>query len=140
MMVTLVTDDMPTFDGLSEGFKSLLNTMHQDDVSDHIKVDPIILMIGNRFFGSLERKRDKKLETTKYVRARLRLTARVYLAFLDVYKSQNQIKLEDEKENAADMFRREVITFLGEYLKDFFGTEFYGFCRFILDILTSSKR
>lgn len=114
MMLSLATEEIPTFDELSDGFKSLLNTMHQDLVSDHIKNDPVILMIGNRFYGSLKRKKDKKLETTKYVRARLRLTARVYLSFLDIYQNQHQISLEDQKNNSSDMFRREVITLLGE--------------------------
>jgi len=114
MMVPLVTGELPTFDGLSDGFKSLLNTMKIDEVSDTVKADCIILMIGNRYYSSLKRKRDKQIETTKYVRARLRLTARVYMAFKHVYDNQNHIFLESPLNNAADMFRREVITLLSK--------------------------
>ena len=97
----------------SVGFRNLLNTLHQDKVRDYIKTDKIILMIGNRSFSALKRKKDKKTETSKYVRARMRLTARIYMAFRDEYAKQSEIKLEEKLNNAADIYRREVITVLG---------------------------
>ena len=97
----------------SVGFRNLLNTLHQDKVGDYIKTDKIILMIGNRSFSALKRKKDKKTETSKYVRARMRLTARIYMAFRDEYAKQKDIKLEEKLNNAADIYRREVITVLG---------------------------
>ena len=97
----------------SVGFRNLLNTLHQDKVGDYIKTDKIILMIGNRSFSALKRKKDKKTETSKYVRARMRLTARIYMAFRDEYAKQRDIKLEEKLNNAADIYRREVITVLG---------------------------
>lgn len=104
---TSATTDLP------EGFKKLLNTLHLDIVSDKIKNDVIILMIGCRYFKSLERKKDKQLETTKYVRSRLRLTARLYITYEENLR-KNSFVLEDPENNSADLFRREAITILGE--------------------------
>ena len=70
-------------------------------------------MIGNRSFSSLKRKRDKKLESRKPVRARMRLTARVYLLFRKLYEEQSEIIMHDKLCNAADMFRRETISIWG---------------------------
>lgn len=96
---------------LSSGFSELLNTLRIDDVSDTIKGDKILLMIGNRYFNSLKRKKDKKLETCRYVRSRLRLTARVYITFKS---KMSNIVLDNLENNLADMFRRETITILGK--------------------------
>ena len=97
----------------SSSFISLLNTLCLDDVGNYVKSDKIILMIGSRSFDALKRKKDKKTETTKSVRARMRLTARLYLQFCDLYKKQNEVVLTDELNNAADMYRRETIAILG---------------------------
>lgn len=113
-MVLLVAGEMLTFDSLSDGFISLLNTMKIDDDSDTVETDSVILMISNRYYSSLRRKRDKQIETTKYGRARIRSTVRVYMAFKQVYDNQNIVFLESQLNNAADMFRREVITLLGK--------------------------
>ena len=102
----------------SNAFKSLLNTLRLDKVGDCIKSDEIILMIGNRSFNSLKRKKDKKEETSKYVRARMRLTARVLIAFKNVYDNQTEVKIEHKLENAADIFRRETIIILGEAINE----------------------
>ena len=51
------------------------------------------------------KKKDKEVETRCFVRARTRLTARLYLSFLNVYENQSEVKLND-------MFRRELITVL----------------------------
>ena len=37
----------------------LLNTLHQDKIGDYIKTDKIILMIGNRSFSALKKKRQE---------------------------------------------------------------------------------
>lgn len=105
--VNSATTDLP------EGFKKLLNTLHLDIVSDKIKNDVIILMIGCRYFKSLKKKKDKQLETTKYVRSRLRLTARLYITYEENLR-KNSFVLEDRENNSADLFRREAITILGE--------------------------
>ena len=60
----------------------------------------------------LKRKKDKKIESRRSVRARMRLTARLYLAFREEYGKQSTV-MTDKLDNAADMFRREVITILG---------------------------
>ena len=114
MLPTLSMNDcLVATQSLSPGFSELLNTLHLDDISDKIKSDEILLMIGNRYYSSLKRKRDKKIETTKYVRARLRLTARVLVMFERRMKNKN-FKLDNPENNLADMFRRETITILGE--------------------------
>jgi len=102
------------FENYSEGFKSLLNTLHLDAVAEVVKTDKIILMIGHRFFNSLKRKKDKKVECLKYVRSKMRLTARVYMAFKVQYDDQTEFIPSDLENNSADMFRRETITVLGE--------------------------
>ena len=102
----------------SNAFKSLLNTLRLDKVGDCIKSDEIILMIGNRSFNCLKRKKDKKEETSKYVRARMHLTARVLIAFKNVYDNQTEVKIEHKLENAADIFRRETIIILGEAINE----------------------
>ena len=102
----------------SNAFKSLLNTLRLDEVGDCIKSDEIILMIGNRSFNSLKRKKDKKEQTSKYVQARMRLTARVLIGFKNVYDNQTAVKLDHKLENAADIFRRETIIILGEAINE----------------------
>ena len=120
LYLPLVTEDIRVFDNYSDGFKSLLNSMKIDEVSDTVKEDSILLMIGSRFHSSLKRKRDKKIETTKYVRSRLRLTARLYITYKEIYGNQKELVLENPMNNTADMFRREVITLLGKFhLKSF---------------------
>jgi len=111
----MISSKKPTSyaEGLSDGFKTLLNSMRQE-VSETVKTDEILLMIGNRYYNSLKRKQDKKIETTKYVRSRLRLTARVYMAYKTKYKNQYNIVLENWQENSSDMFRRETKTILGK--------------------------
>lgn len=108
---------LPTAESLTENlpddFKELLNSLHMGEVSDKIQSDEILLMIGCRYFKSLHKKRDKKLETTKYVRGRLRLSARIYIEFEKQMKLQN-IFLDDACQNSSDLFRRETITILGE--------------------------
>jgi len=115
MMMPMISSKKPTSyaEGLSDGFKTLLNSMRQE-VSETVKTDEILLMIGNRYYNSLKRKQDKKIETTKYVRSRLRLTARVYMAYKTKYKNQYNIVLENWQENSSDMFRRETKTILGK--------------------------
>ena len=95
-------------------FLALLNTLQLDDVGNCIKSDRIILMIGNRSFAALKRKKDKITETKKSVRARMRLTARLYLTFKDLAKKQSTVVLDDEQGNASDMYRREAIGLLTE--------------------------
>lgn len=71
-------------------------------------------MIGSRSFSSLKRKKDKVTETRKSVRVRMRLSARLYLAFREAYSKQSTVLLTNTTNNAGDMYRREVITILGE--------------------------
>ena len=53
------------------------------------------------------------MEGQRTTRAQMRLIARVYLTFKEIYGSQNEVVLTDVQNNAADMFRRETITILG---------------------------
>ena len=114
LMLPLVSlEKSQTVEEFSDDFKSLLNTLQLDEIGNYVKSDQIVLMIGARSFGSLRRKKDKVMEAKKSVRARMRLIARIYLAFREVYGAQSAIKLTDECKNAADIFRRETITILG---------------------------
>ena len=63
MMVPILNADhcLNATQDLSSGFSELLNTLRIDEVSDATKGDKILLMIGNRYFNSLKRKKDKKL-------------------------------------------------------------------------------
>ena len=82
MMAPLVViPTIPALEKLPEGFSDLLNSMHDDEVSAEIKKDRSLLMIGTRYRQSLSRKKDKIVETSKYVRGCLRLTARLWLSF-----------------------------------------------------------
>lgn len=119
LMLPLVSiEAAQTFEIFSDEFKAVLNSLRLDVIGDYVKTDDIILMIGNRSFLSIKKKQDKQMETTKYVRARMRLTARIYLAFRSIYSQQSAIKLENEEGNSADIFRRETITILGEAIND----------------------
>ena len=71
-------------------------------------------MIGARSYASLKRKKDKVTETKRSVRARMRLLARIYICFQNVYKNQAEIQLQEPSNNSADMYRREVILLLGK--------------------------
>ena len=99
-------------------FKDLLSTLLLDEVGNYIKTDEIILMFGERSFNSLKRKKDKVVECKKYVRARMRLTGRVYLCFRKLYSEQSDVSLNDAMNNAGDMYRREVITILGQAVNE----------------------
>ena len=114
LMLPMVSlDRCQDFKHHSEGFKELLNTLHLDKIGNYLKTDEIILMFGSRSFSALKRKKDKKTEAKRSVRARMRLTARVYLAFQDEYSRQSEIVVSDKLSNAGDMYRRETITVLG---------------------------
>ena len=101
-------------ENLSAGFAKLLNTLKLDEVSETIKKDEILIMIGTRYFNTLRKKKDKEIEATKYVRSRLRLSARVYLSFKNQIECQNVTLDSTFSRNLSDMFRRETITILGE--------------------------
>ena len=94
-------------------FKDLLNTLILDVVGNYIKTDEIILMIGARSFGALKRKKDKVTETKKSVRSRMRLTARIYLCFREIYSKQSEVQLIEPLNNSGDMYSREAIIILG---------------------------
>ena len=96
----------------THAFKELLNYLPLDEVGNYIKTDPIILMIGERLFKAHNKKKNKEIETRGFVRGRMRLTARLYLSFRNVYENQNEVKLNDGQNDASDMFRRELITVL----------------------------
>ena len=122
MMLPMLSLDhcLSVTDNLSLGFTKLLNTLKLDEVSETIKADEILLMIGSRYFNTLRRKKDKQLEAAKYVRARLRLSARIYLSFKNQIERQNFVLDITFKGNLSDMFRRETITILGEFLFFYF--------------------
>lgn len=111
----MVTVEAKHIEKLDDGFKSLLNTLHIDEISNQIKDDEIILMLGNR---AKKRRKNKKVETTNYVRSKMRLTARLYLTFNQMYIQQSDVLIREKQENAADMFRRETITILGKAINE----------------------
>ena len=74
-MIPLVALESTTIlNELSEDFKKVLATLHLDSVGNFVKTDEIILMIGNRYFSALKRKKGKKAEGIKYVRSRIEYT------------------------------------------------------------------
>lgn len=48
----------------------------------------------------------------------MRLTARIYLIFKTLYNYEKEIVLEDEENNAADIFRRETVGILGNAVNE----------------------
>ena len=66
-------------ENISDGFKEVLNILLLDEVGNYINTDEIILMFGVRSFSALKRRQDKITEGRKAVRARMRLTAQIYL-------------------------------------------------------------
>ena len=72
-----------------------MNILLLDEVGNYIKADEIILMFGARSFSALKRRQDKIKEGRKAVRARMRLTARIYLRFDDIYKKQLEVQMVD---------------------------------------------
>jgi hypothetical protein len=61
-------------------------------------------MIGARTFAVSKRKKDKITETKKSVRSKMRLTARLYLKFMEIYNSQSIITLDDMKGDVSDVY------------------------------------
>lgn len=119
MMMPLVDiQNSSKVERFSDDFKELLSTIRFDDVGNFLKKDDIILMIGNRSFGALKRKKDKKKETVRSVRSRMRLLTRVYQSFLRQYQNQDEVKLNEKDDNAADMYRRETIILLGKAINE----------------------
>lgn len=96
----------------SEGFKSLLNTLHLDLVGNFAKSDPIILMVGARSHTAIKRKQDKVNENMRTVRSRMRLMSRVYLAYREIYQDQSNVVIQDLSNDSSDMYRREGISIL----------------------------
>ena len=70
-------------------------------------------MLGWRSFNPLRKKKDKAVEGRKTVRTQMRLVARLYLAFCDLYNSQTDVQFVEPMNNAADIYRRETILILG---------------------------
>ena len=105
-------------EAFSDGFKVLLNTLRNDDIGSYIKTDSIILVIGERSFAALRRKKDKIVQCQRTVRSRMRIMARLYLNFIKKYNDQSNVILNNMHSNAADMYRRETITILGQAVED----------------------
>ena len=115
IMVPIVSlDETHFFETYPKEFIELLNSLQLDEVCNYVKQDEIILMIGHRFFGGTKRKKGKIVGTAKTVRTRMRLTTRLYLSFREFYSKQSAITQTHAQGNAADMYRRESITILGE--------------------------
>ena len=113
MLPIVTVESCKVVENVCDEFKKLLNSLLLDVIDSYVKTDKIILMIGARSFGVLKRKKYKKVETRKSVRARMRSVVRVYLCFREIYSNQTEVKLTDQLENAADMYRREAIGILG---------------------------
>ena len=107
-----------TFNDLDKNFKGLLDGLRLDKVGNYVKGDPIILMIGVRSFERLKKKKDKKVETKRTVRARMRILARLYLNFQQYYSNQSEVCLPEVCGNSADIFHRDVMTILGKAIND----------------------
>ena len=105
-------EKVESFDEFSDGFKSLLNTLHLDVIGNFAKSDPIVLMVGARSHTAIKRKKDKISENRRTVRSRMRLMSRVYLTYRDAYRGQSSIVIEDLANDASDMYRREGISIL----------------------------
>lgn len=75
-------------------------------------------MIGARTFAVSKRKKDKITETKKSVRSKMRLTARLYLKFMEIYNSQSIITLDDMKGDVSDVYRRETVSILTEAINN----------------------
>ena len=115
IMVPIVPlDEIHFVETYPKEFIELLNSLQLDEVGNNVKQDEIILIVGRRFFGGTKRKKDKVVGTVKTVRRRMRLKARLYLSFREFYSKQSAINLTYAQGNAADMYRRENITTLGE--------------------------
>ena len=69
-------------------------------------------MIGSRLFNAKRKKKDKETGTKISVRTHIRLTAHLHLCFCSFYEKQSEVTLKDRLDNAADMYRKEVITIL----------------------------
>ena len=74
------------YENFSSGFKGLLNTLYSDKIGNYVKSD-IILMIVARSYESLKNKKDKATETRRSAGARMRLIARLYLCFRNIYNN-----------------------------------------------------
>ena len=115
IMVPIVPlDEIHFVETYPKEFIELLNSLQLDEVGNNVKQDEIILIVGHRFFGGTKRKKDKVVGTVKTVRRRMKLKARLYLSFREFYSKQSAINLTYAQGNAADMYRRENITTLGE--------------------------
>ena len=112
LVPVVAIDTVQLFDTYSDGFKSLLTTLHLDEAGNYVKSDPIILMVGSRSHTAIKRKKDKIVENTRTVRSRMRLMARVYLTYRGIYCSQSEVVIQDLSSNASDMYRREGIGIL----------------------------
>lgn len=98
-------------------FREIVRSIRLDEVGEKIRGDNIILMIGNRSYGAAKRKQDKKNEVVRVVRARMRLTGRLYICFMRHYSMQKEVKIELEN-NAGDMYNRETVTILGKAINE----------------------
>ena len=113
MLPMVAVENVETLERYSKEFQDLLKTLRLDEVGNYLKTDEVILMLGYRSFNAIKRKADKKTETKKTVRSRMRLLARLYLVFREEY-SHSEVDLSNKLGNVADIYRREVITILGE--------------------------
>ena len=105
------------FNDMDEKFIDLLNGLRLDDAGNYLKGDQTILMIGARSFERLKKKKDKKVETKRTVRARMRILARLYLTFQPIYENQSEVSLP-VRGDAGDMFHRDVMVILGKAINN----------------------
>ncbi|XP_065665382.1 uncharacterized protein LOC136086818 [Hydra vulgaris] len=103
MIFVLPVDSLLIIDCLDDDFKSVINKMIQDEVSNIAKMDPVILMIGARIYNGQKCKTEKKYEVEKCVRRSTRNLARLFTAFKKEFDSAN---------DASEMFKKENLGYL----------------------------
>ena len=61
---------------------------YMDEAGSYLKTDHIILLTGSSALSVIRRKENKRIETKKSIRGKMRLLARIYLQYTKNYKEQ----------------------------------------------------
>ena len=81
MIPKIQASDLAIMTEYSDDFKSVINKMKIDEISDLAKADPLILVIGARIYNGNRSKSEKLNDVEKRVRSTMRLLNQILLQF-----------------------------------------------------------
>ena len=116
--VPLILYEVPSLDSFSKGYReNILSKLRDDKIGKICRTDQTILYLGSKMYWKLQRKKDKKTEVCRGVRADMRRLAHLY----DIFRKQDNVI--NNNSNSLDMFDRENYDQLASAIEQYTKTD-----------------